>query len=491
MSDEILMNVTPREVRVAVVENGVLQEVFVERANRRGMVGSVFKGKVNRVLPGMQAAFVEIGLARTAFLHVSDMIAPPAKELMTDVSRVAAVPSITELLHDGQEILVQVVKDPLGSKGARLTTQISVPSHFLVFVANGNGVGVSHKIIDEQERQRLKDIVTRFAIEFPGGYIVRTAAEGATENALREEAEFFQKQWNDIQEASKSAQPSTLVYEELPLTVRAMRDRLRDHVDKVRVDSRESHRRIMEFVNKFVPQWASRIEYYPGERPLFDLYSVEDEIQKALLRRVELKSGGHLVIDQTEAMTTIDVNTGAFVGHRTQSETIFKTNLEAAQAIARQLRLRNLGGIIIIDFIDMTDEEHKRQVLRALEKATQRDHAKTTISGVSALGLVEMTRQRTRESLEHILCASCPTCLGRGSLKTPETVCYEIFREIIREARQFEADQLLVLVSQEVADRLLDEESATLAELETFVGKPITIQVEALYNQEQYDVVLT
>lgn len=491
MSDEILMNVTPREIRVAVVENGVLQEVFIERASRRGMVGSVFKGKVNRVLPGMQAAFVDIGLARTAFLHVSDIVMPPAKELATDTGRDTTVPNITALLHDGQEVLVQVVKDPLGTKGARLTTQISLPSRFLVFVANDSGVGVSHKIADEEERQRLKDIVTRIAAEFPGGYIVRTAAEAATEELLREDASFFQKQWSDIQQSSKAAKPSTLVYEELPLALRAMRDRLRDHIEKVRIDSRESYRRIMDFVNKFAPQWADRIEYYPGERPLFDLYSVEDEIQKALLKRVELKSGGHVVIDQTEAMTTIDVNTGAFVGNRTQSETIFKTNLEAAQAIARQLRLRNLGGIIIIDFIDMTDEDHKRQVLRALEKAVQRDHAKTTISGVSALGLVEMTRQRTQESLEHVLCAPCPTCSGRGALKTPETVCYEIFREIIREARQFESDQLLVLVSQDVADRLLDEESATMAELEAFIGKTITIQVEALYNQEQYDVVLT
>jgi len=491
MSDEILMNVTPQEVRVAVVENGVLQELFIERSNRRGLVGCIFQGKVSRVLPGMQAAFVDIGLARTAFLHASDIVEAPAKELADSKEGAEKQrPDITTLLREGQEILVQVVKDPLGSKGARLTTQVSVPSRYMVFIPGEASVGVSHKIENEDERQRLKEIAQRLASETGGGYIVRTAADGVQEDALRGDALFLQKLWKDIQERAATAKPGDLVYEDLPLVLRAMRDRVRDHVDKVRIDSRETHRRVVDFASKFMPEMAPRIEYYPGENPLFDLYAVEDEIQKALQKRVELKSGGHLVIDQTEAMTTIDVNTGAFVGHRTLEETIFKTNLEAAQAIARQLRLRNLGGIIIIDFIDMTDEEHKRLVLRALEKSVQRDRAKCTISSVSALGLVEMTRQRTQESLERVLCEPCPTCAGRGSLKTPETVCYEIFREIIRDARQYEADKLLVLVSQEVADRMLEEESSTIAELEAFIGRPIKFQVEALYNQEQYDVVL-
>jgi ribonuclease G len=440
----------------------------------------------------MQAAFVEIGLSRTAFLHASDIVGAPARELEDEVGEGAERrrPDITELLHDGQEILVQVVKDPLGTKGARLTTQISLPSRYLVFVPGATSVGISHKIENEQERQRLKEIAQALAAEFGGGYIVRTAAEGITEDVLRADAAFFQKLWREIRDTASSTRAGTLVYEDLTLVLRTMRDRVRDCVEKVRIDSRETHRKLIDFAKKFMPEMADRIEYYPGERPLFDLYGVEDEIHKALQKRVELKSGGHLVIDQTESMTTIDVNTGAFVGHRTLEETIFKTNLEAAQAIARQLRLRNLGGIIIIDFIDMTDEEHKRQVLRALEKCMQRDRAKTTLSSVSALGLVEMTRQRTQESLEHVLCAPCPTCAGRGVLKTPETVCYEIFREIIRASRQFEAEQLLVLLSQEVADRLLEEESTTLAELEAFVGRPIKLQVEALYTQEQYDVVL-
>jgi ribonuclease G len=280
------------------------------------------------------------------------------------------------------------------------------------------------------------------------------------------------------------------VHEDLPLALRALRDLVGPEVERVRVDSRSTMDRALTFAAKYIPDIAGRIEYYQGERPLFDLYGVEDEIQKALQRKVQLKSGGHLIIDQTEAMTTIDVNTGAFVGHRNLEETIFKTNLEAAQAICRQLRLRNLGGIIIIDFIDMTDDEHKRQVMRALEKCLAKDHAKTHICEVSSLGLVEMTRKRTRESLEHVLCEVCPCCGGRGTLKTAETTCYEIFREILREARQFDVETLLVLASQEVIDRLLDEESGHLAELEEFIGKPIRLQAEALYTQEQYDVVL-
>ena len=492
MSVEILMNVTPREVRVAMVENGVLQELSIERASRRGLVGSIFKGVVSRVLPGMQAAFVDIGLERTAFLHVSDLVIP-SSQLPGDFQRSENEPrmeNIAELLYEGQELLVQIIKDPLGTKGARLTTQISLPARFLVFIPSESSIGISQKIEDEEERQRLRDITESYAQEFGGGYIVRTAAEGVSEEELRVDALFFKKLWPEIQESAKTAKPGTLVYEDLPLVIRTLRDRVHDELDRIMVDSKETFKRISQFASKFVPEVVDRLEYYPGERPLFDLYAIEDEIQRALEPKVQLKSGGHLVIDQTEAMTTIDINTGAFVGHRNLEETIFKTNLEAAQAIARQLRLRNLGGIIIIDFIDMVDEEHKRQVLRALDKYLQKDKAKTNISGVSALGLVEMTRKRTQESLERVLCQPCSTCNGRGTIKTSETVCYEIFRDIIREARQFEAAKFMVLVSQEVADRLIDEESATLAELEEFIGKPIKVQVETLYTQEQFDIVL-
>ncbi|MEK6749637.1 MAG: ribonuclease G [Pseudomonadota bacterium] len=489
MSQEILINVTPQETRVAVVENGVLQEVFVERDRRRGLVGNIYKGKVSRVLPGMQAAFVEIGLERTAFLHASDIMSNPNSEPSEEEPKRPPVPPITELLSEGQDVLVQVIKDPLGSKGARLTTHITIPARFLVYMPFTPHVGVSQKVEDPQERERVRRIVQEIAVQTQGGYIVRTAAEGASEEAFRADIAYLVRVWQEIQERVKQAAAGTLVHDDLRLAMRAVRDLVGTDVEKIRIDSRETYAKVTKFVAKFIPQLAEGIEYYPGPRPLFDLYGVEDEIQKALQPKVQLKSGGHLVIDQTEAMTTIDVNTGAFVGHRNLEETIFKTNLEATQSIARQLRLRNLGGIIIIDFIDMDEDDHKQQVLRALEKALEKDHAKMHVSSVSALGLVEMTRKRTRESLEHVLCEQCPTCGGRGSIKTPETMCYEIFREILRESRQFESKIFLVLAAPTVVDRMLDEESNSVAELEAFISRQVRFQVETQYSQEQYDVV--
>ncbi len=487
MSEELLINITPQETRIAFVENGVLQEVHIERARKRGLVGNVYRGRVSRVLPGMQAAFVDIGLERTAFLHASDILCESDNN---DTSE-RCVEQINTLLREGQEIMVQVAKDPLGTKGARLTTHISIPARYLVYMPGNRHVGVSQRVEDENERERLKSIVHEFVDDsVPGGFIVRTAGEGANREALEKDIVFLKKLWGELQERETGENGSRLIHEDMPLVMRTMRDLADTDIEKVRIDSRETFLKVHKFASKFIPALVDRIEHYSGERPIFDLYGVEDEIQKALGRRVMLKSGGYLIIDQTEAMTTVDVNTGAFVGHRNLEETIFKTNLEAAQAIARQLRLRNLGGIIIIDFIDMEDMEHRRQVLRALEKALERDHAKTHISEVSSLGLVQMTRKRTRESLEHVLCESCPTCNGRGTLKTPETVCYEIYREIMREARQYDARKLLVLASQEVVDLLLDEESTSVAELEEFIGRPINFQVESLYTQEQFDVVL-
>ncbi|HXH03275.1 MAG TPA: ribonuclease G [Candidatus Competibacteraceae bacterium] len=488
MSEEILINITPRETRVAVVENGVLQEIFIERQRKRGLVGNIYKGRVARVLPGMEAAFVDIGLERAAFLHVSDIQAtPPNAEPAGDERR--PLP-ITELVRPGQELIVQVIKDAIGTKGARLTTHITIPSRYLVLLADSEALGVSMKIDDEAERQRLKEVVGAFRAEFGGGYIVRTAAEGVEAWALRADMQFLQRLWESVKEKAAEARCGEGIYEDLPLELRILRDFVGDEVEKVRIDSRAGYERVVKFAGKFVPEMLPRIEHYNGERPIFDLYNVEDEIQRALSRKVQLKSGGYLIIDQTEAMTTVDVNTGAYVGHRNLEETIFKTNLEAAQAIARQLRLRNLGGIIILDFIDMSSEEHRQAVLKALEKHLEKDRAKNHISEVSSLGLVEMTRKRTRESLEHILCESCPTCGGRGTVKTAETVCYEIFREILREARQYQARQFLILASPEVVDLMLDEESTSVAELEAFIGIPIKFQAETLYTQEQYDVVL-
>lgn len=487
MSEELLINITPQETRVAYVENGLLQEVDIERERKRGLVGNIYKGKVCRVLPGMQAAFLEVGLERTAFLHVSDIAQPNGKN--GDGGEPSEI--IRELLQEGQELMVQVVKDPMGTKGARLTTQISFPSRYLVFMPGISHVGISQRIEDETERQRLKDTLAGYADEFEqGGYIARTVAEGISEEAIYKDMQFLQKIWTNILDSYRTVKSGTLIHEDMSLVMRTMRDLSGIDIEKVRIDSKSTYEAVKKFAGKFIPELENRIEHYPGERPIFDIYGVEDEIQKALERKVPLKSGGYLIIDQTEAMTTIDVNTGAFVGHRNLEETIFKTNLESAYAIVRQLRLRNLGGIIIIDFIDMSDAEHKRQVLRALEKYLEKDHAKTNVCEVSSLGLVEMTRKRTRESLEHILCEPCPCCNGRASLRTAETICYDIFREIIREARQFEAQEFLILAAQPVVDLMLDEESTSIAELEDFIGKPIRFQVESDYSQEHFDVVL-
>ena len=493
MTEEILINVTPRETRVAVVENGMLQELHIERGWRRGVVGNIYKGRVQRVMPGMQAAFVDIGLERAAFLHAGDIVKPVAVTGSDDDAPLPPMPTrpIAELLRDGQDIIVQVVKDPIGSKGARLSMQLSIPSRYLVLLPRTRVVGVSARIEDESERARLKTHVASLTPDGIGhGYIVRTNAESQPEEALAEDVAYLGRTWALIEEKSKSARVGERVYEDLSLPMRAVRDLIRRDVEKVKVDSRETCERLKAFAAQFMPGLADKIEHYAGARPIFDLYGVEDEIQRALEKQVPLKSGGYLVIDQTEAMTTVDVNTGSFLGQRNLEETVYRTNLEAAQSVARQLRLRNLGGIIIIDFIDMNDVEHKRQVHRQLEKALAHDHAKTTVYEFSPLGLVEMTRKRTTESLERQLSQPCHECGGRGTLKTPETVTYEIFREIVRQVRQFDAARLLVIASPKVVARITEEESAAVAELEEFLGKSIRFQPDEQYAQEQFDVVL-
>jgi ribonuclease G len=493
MSEEVLINVTPQETRIAMVENGVLQEINIERSRSRGMVGNIYRGRVTRVLPGMEAAFIDIGEERAAFLHVSDV------ELKTDAPDIeveSAPPSIDTLLRTGQNVLVQVIKDPIGSKGARLTTEITIPSRYLVYVPNGRNIGVSSRIEDKAERDRLKRGLAELIVEEEGslegvgGLILRTAAEGVGEEQLRHDYRFLRRLWINLSERRQSMTDPGLVYEDLPLVLRTLRDTLGEFVEKIRIDSRETYHRAIAFAEEMVPDILPIVEHYPGERPIFELHSIEDEIQRALEKRVALKSGGYIVIDQTEAMTTIDVNTGAFVGHKTLEETIFKTNLEAAAAIARQLRLRNLGGIIIIDFIDMTEPEHRVQVHQALNRALERDHARTKVCDVSTLGLVEMTRKRTRESLEHVLCETCPVCAGRGSVKSAETVCYEIFREVTREARQYQPRSMLVIAGPAVIDRLREEDSTSLAELQEFTGVPLKLQIDLHYLPEQYDIVL-
>ena len=480
MSEEILVNVTPQETRVALVESGMVQELLVERAASRGLVGSVFAGRVARVLPGMQSAFVDVGLERAAFLHVADIRG----------ARESDKP-IEKLLAEGQSVLAQVVKDPIGSKGARLSTQLSIAGRLLVYLPYDPHIGISQKIGDESGRQQLRArLLELLPPEEKGGFIVRTLAETASEEELRADLEYLRKLWQALHEKSLGAQPPKLLYQDLSLAQRVLRDMVNPQTSRVVVDSRETFQALVAFAEQYMPRVRGRVEHYAGERPLFELYDVETEIERALSRRVALKSGGTLVIDQTEALTTIDVNTGGFVGSRSLDDTIFKTNLEAAQAIARQLRLRNLGGIVVIDFIDMQAEEHRAAVLEELRRALARDRTRVTLNGFTALGLVEMTRKRTRESLAHVLCEPCPTCDGRGAVKTAHTVCYEILREVLREARAFPAKEFRVLAAQAVIDLFHEEESGSLAMLSAFIGKPISTQVESSYTPEQFDIVL-
>ncbi|SEF70946.1 ribonuclease G [Vibrio hangzhouensis] len=488
MSAELLINVTPSETRVAMIEGGILQEVHIEREAKRGIVGNIYKGKVSRVLPGMQAAFVDIGLEKAAFLHASDIV-PHTECVAENEKQQFQVRDISELVRQGQDIVVQVVKDPLGTKGARLTTDITLPSRYLVFMPGASHVGVSQRIESEDERNRLKNVVAEYCDE-NGGFIIRTAAEGANEKELAQDAAFLKRLWLKINERRSKYKTRSTLYGELGLAHRILRDFVGTEITRIQVDSRLIFESLKEFTGEFVPELEQLLELYEGDKPIFDMYDTENEIQRSLERKVDLKSGGYLIIDQTEAMTTVDINTGAFVGRRNLEETIFNTNIEATQAIARQLRLRNLGGIIIIDFIDMGLDEHRQRVLASLESALSKDRVKTNINGFTQLGLVEMTRKRTRESIEHVLCSGCPTCEGRGSVKTVETVCYEILREITRVNRAYDADNFVVYASPAVAETLEGDESHALAELEVFIGKQVRIQAEPLYIQEQFDVVM-
>ncbi|MXS80355.1 RNAse G [Nitrosomonas eutropha] len=482
MSSEILINVTPQETRVAIIEQGITQELHIERTSSLGIVGNIYNGRVSRVLPGMQSAFIDIGLERAAFLHVADI----HESGQTEHNK-----PIEQLLSEGSNILVQVVKDAIGVKGARLSTQISLAGRLLVYLPQESYIGVSQRIEDNNERESLRQkLQSILPPDSSGGYIIRTMAETADESELQADIDYLHKLWQDIQKKSLTISPPSLLYQDLDLSHRVLRDFVNADTYRVRIDSRETHQKLTTFAQEYMMSDMEKISHYTGERPLFDLYGVEQEIEKSLARRVDLKSGGYVIIDQTEALTTMDVNTGGFVGVRNFDDTIFKTNLEAAQVIARQLRLRNLGGIIIIDFIDMDREEHRAAVLAEFNKALQKDRTKMTVNDFTALGLIEMTRKRTRESLAQILCETCPTCQGRGEIRTAQTICYEILRELLRESRQFNAKEYRILASQQVIDLFLDEESQSLAQLGDFIAKPIGLQVGTTYTQEQYDVIL-
>ncbi|TVO67950.1 ribonuclease G [Denitromonas ohlonensis] len=483
MTEDFLINFTPQETRAALMQQGVVQELHVERTASRGIVGNVYQGRVVRVLPGMQSAFIDIGLERTAFLHVAD--------IWSDRHNGDHARPIEKILMEGQSLMVQVLKDPIGTKGARLSTQVSIAGRLLVYLPQEKHIGISQRIEDEAGREALRERLARLMGENEtGGFIVRTMAEQASDAELAADIAYLRKLWQEIMSRASGAKPPLALYQDLTLGQRVLRDLVTDSTSRIIVDSRENFIKLTAFAKEYMPRVLPLITHYTGERPLFDLHNVEDEIEKALARRVDLKSGGYLIIDQTEAMTTIDVNTGGFVGARSFDDTIFKTNLEAAQTIARQLRLRNLGGIIIIDFIDMETLEHRDAVLGEFKRSLERDHTKMTVNGFTALGLVEMTRKRTRESLAHTLCEPCPTCDGRGEVQTARTVCYEILRELLREARQYNAREFRVLAAPNVCDLFLDEESQALAMLSDFINKTISLHPEASYTQEQYDIVL-
>ncbi len=495
MHHDILINWAPQETRVAIVENGAVQELHVERTLERGLVGNVYLGKVSRVLPGMQSAFIDIGLERAAFLHVADVWQrqPEGEAPMFARKGEPPVP-IEKQVFEGQALMVQVIKDPLGTKGARLSTQISIAGRLLVFLPQDDHVGVSQKIPAAERdalRTRLQALAGTPETGGGGGFILRTNGEDASDEELAEDIAYLRKTWARIKAAALKQPPKSLLHQDLDLLQRVLRDLANEHTQTIRLDSNEQFHRLRAFGQEFMPAATAKLQHYKGERPIFDLYAIDEEVAKALGRRVDLKSGGYLIVDQTEALTTIDVNTGGFVGARNFDDTIFKTNLEAAQAIARQLRLRNLGGIVIVDFIDMAREDHQQSVLAEFRKQLLRDRVKTTMAGgFSQLGLVEMTRKRTRESLAQMLSEACPTCQGTGRIKTSRSVCYDVLREILREARQFNPREFRVVASPRVVELFLDEESQHLAGLSDFIGKPISLQAESAMGQAEYDIVL-
>ena len=498
MTSEVLINATPQETRVAVLEDGMLREILIERPRNRGVAGNIYLGHVVRVLPGMQAAFVDIGLERTAFLHARDLATDP--EARNNYQQADPHTSITSLLHEGQKITVQAVKNPIGDKGARLTGRLSIPSRTLVYLPNSTYTGISRRVETPAVRESLWSAFTnlRESVGVDGGFIIRTAAAdvdtGADTDAgeMRADMEFLMRTWRQIlkrqSEQLTTAAPA-LLHRNLPLALRTLRDLPWREVKKVRIDCGETCRQVTEFVAELIPAAVDRIEHYTGTQPIFDLHGVEDDIGKALQKRVPLKSGGHLIFDQTEALTTVDINTGSFVGKHNLEETIFQTNLEAAAVLARQLRVRNIGGIVIVDFIDMSIEEHRAEVMGALERELARDPTNTQVNQMSSLGLVEITRKRTSESLERLLAEPCPACHGRGVQKTAQSTCYEIFREILRGARHGAAEKYRVVASRAVIDLLLENESDSLAGVQKSIGKTIQLQAEPGYRQEQFDVV--
>lgn len=502
MRNELIINVTPTETRIARLEAGTISELIVERVQDAGFVGNVYKGKIVRVLPGMQAAFVEIGLERTAFLYVSDIAPEMAlEELMANEEESPAderprlekkhsrqIPQIQDLVKEGQEVVVQIARDPIGTKGARLTSHVSLPGRFLVYMPTVNHTGVSRRIPDEKERSRLKQLIEKSRPEGSGGFIARTMCEGATQKEISQDMEYLTKLWKEIESQKSNHSAPALLHRELSIVLRAVRDLFTPDIERIIIDSKEEMERVKNFIQSFLPHAGHVVEYYEGQEPIFDAFGLEIEVSRALGKKVWLKSGGYIIIEQTEALAAIDVNTGKFVGKRNLEDTILKTNLEAAKEIAYQLRLRDLGGIIILDFIDMERHANREKVYQVLKEELKSDRSKTTITKITELGLVEMTRKRTRESLSRLLCETCFYCDGRGYLKSRSTICHEIFRDLRRRMVDFIGDNILIKVHPSVAEILLDDEHAGLEDWEKRSGKKTSVKSCEDYHLEQFEI---
>lgn len=501
MANELILNVTLGETRVARLENGIVSELYIERAREQGVVGNIYKGKVVRVLPGMQAAFIEIGLERTAFLHASDVVQEMTRfeAVLETEENLPAAPkkqrrfasthrkTIEELLREGKEILVQVEKEPMGTKGARLTSHISLPGRYLVYMPTVNHVGLSRRIGDEKERRRLRQLIENTRPK-GSGFIIRTACLGIPDEEIQADMDYLIRTWQEIEAQAARSKSPALIHAELDVLLRVVRDLFTPDIERLVIDNQEGYNRVQEFVQTFMPNLKSSLSIYDQPEPIFDHFGIEIEITRALGQKVWLKSGGYIIIEQTEALTAIDVNTGRFVGRRDLEDTILKTNLEAVKEIVYQLRLRNIGGIIILDFIDMERHSNRQKVFNALKEALKSDRARTTITKISELGLVEMTRKRTREDLRRQLTDPCTYCEGRGYLKSPTTVCFDIFRDIRREAPAMKGKQIIVYAHSLVSGMLYDEERQWLEELEERFKKRISVKAVPEYHLEQFDV---
>jgi ribonuclease G len=490
MAGKIIINVTPEQTRVALLDtNALLSELYIERAKDASLVGNVYKGRIVKILPGMQSAFVDIGLEKAAFLHAADVLSGFDYSIFGEdlEDPVSLQMPIEDMLQEGEEVFVQVSKDSIGTKGARVTSYITLPGRYLVLMPDVEHIGVSRKIVEEGERERLKGLIEQLKPQ-NFGFIIRTASEGCTEEELKRDIDYLMRLWENIQKKKEKISTPHLLYSDLGLALRSVRDLLSHEIDKLIIDSKEEYKKVLDFVNTYFPKLSDKIQLYEGSEPIFDADGIELEIPKALGKRVWLKSGGYIVIDQTEALTSIDVNTGKFVGKASLEDTIFKTNIEAVKEIAYQIRLRNLGGIIIIDFIDMEKEENRQKLFSVFQEAMCKDRAKCTILEVSELGLIQMTRKRVRESLERILCEPCSYCDGKGFIKSPTTVCYEIFMELRRIGLTQRNAKILISANPQVADLIYDDEREGIEAIEKDNGFKIIVKADKNFHQEYYEV---